>query len=1058
MKKSISILWLLCLSLFSINSIAQLNELQFHNISTEKGLSQSRVNCIFKDHQGFMWFGTQDGLNRFDGFEFKSFFHEPDDSTSLSNNYIWNIYEDSQNNLWIGTFGGGLCLFDRNLEQFKTFYPHPPSESTLNERSVKNIMEHPEGTLWIGTHSGVSLFDINQMEFVQHPSQLQMFSKEALKNYTDFLNFNSNRILLVSGKNLFLIHLDTGKARRMLSGIVEMNEFVTIANNKNNQFWINTLGSLLLGKYDQATDSIHIIRKFNLEDDNSSNISDNIIQDIHSDKNGLVWFGTMKGLNVLDLTKENAGFLRFNHDKYLPNSLPSDFVYDIYEDDSDNIWLGTSNGISRFSILTSPFQKLSFANNGKGLCGSTVLGLQEDNFGNLWVGTREGLSIVSHFKKSQNNWQFNCYTPTNRKEIENKYILGISKDRSGGLWLCYRRNGFARVIQTDETEWKLESFSDFIEPGFFQNYAVNAIYEDRFGKFWIATSGRNLIQFDPVDKSFEIFESDPDDSTKLSHPYIYSILEDSKDNFWVGTAAGGLCKMDRKKGTFTCFVHDVNNSKSISHNMVPYIFEDSRERLWICTANGLNLMDSTGGFKRFSKKDGLPNDFIYGMLEDKNGHLWVSTNNGISRVSYENGFLKTENFNSENGLLGTEFNQNSYYKTKDNRLCFGSTKGLSIFDPDQIKPYPHPPKMAFTDFLIFNESVPVLPQGGEKERFGLPQSINETNEINLKYNQNFLAFEFAALGFTQPEKNQYAYLMEGVDPDWVMSKTRRMASYPNLKPGNYTFKVKAANHEGVWNEKIKSLKIIIAPPLWKTWWAYLIYLGLIILTIYGIIWSKVQTVRRVEEVKKEEREFLRKRIARDFHDEAGNKITKIALLTEIVKRNVVDKNTIAPMIDQIEDKVQELRSGMLDFVWVLDPGNDNLYETLIRLKEFGNNLFEYSNIDFNSTSISESLINTPLQSHQRRHLLLIFKEALNNSLKYSRGTQVDLEIIQEDEALFINLMDNGRGFNLNSVKKGSGLRNMKERAIKMEGDLTINTEPGKGTLVCLKIRITHKGD
>lgn len=1050
-------LWISLILLCKI-STAQPSEIQFNNFSVEEGLSQSGVRCVFKDHQGFMWFGTQDGLNRYDGFEFKTYFYEPEDSTSLSNSFIWKIFEDSQNNLWVGTFGGGLCLFDRAHETFKTFYPHLPSSSHLNQRSVKYINESPQGTLWISTHAGVSLFDLSKMDFIKEPITLSSFSEEELSKINNFFIINERRVLLVVHNQLFLVDINSGAARQMFSEETEISEFGNISNHHKNQFWINSSKGLLLSEYVEAVDSIKIIRTYQIENE-SGKIADNLINDIYKDRNGLVWFATMKGLYVLDTKDEAANFINYQHNEDSPNSLPNNFVFDIYEDDHQTIWLGTGNGVSRFSIYPTPFKNFSYRKNKMELCGAYVADIQEDKFGNLWLGGREGLTIIKNFDQPPDQWQFNCHTPSNRKDLEHKYVLGISKDRSNNLWLCYRRGGFAKVIQNQNGDWQLESFSDFIAPEYFKDNAINMIYEDRSGVFWIASSGKNLIQFNPKKKTHKTFAYSFEDSTKLSHPYIYAILEDSKNNFWIGTAAGGLCKMDREKGTFTRFTHDINDPNGISHNMVPCIFEDSKKRLWICTGNGLNLMDAEGKFNRFSVKDGLPNNFIYGMLEDENGNLWVSTNNGISKISLEQDIFTCKNFNTKNGLLaGKEFNQNGYFKTKNNQLCFGGTNGLSVFDPSQLKPYPFVPKIALTDFLLFNESVSITPKKNKTGKFTLSKNINETKEINLKYYQNFLAFEFAALGFSKPEKNQYAYQMEGIDKNWVEAGTQRLASYPNLKPGNYTFKIKAANHDHIWNKDVKSISINIASPPWKTWWAYFIYLGVIILTLYGIIRLRVQNVRRVEKAKVAERELFRKRTARDFHDEAGNQITKISLMTEIAKRKSNENFELNNLVDQIGDEIQTLRSGMRDFIWVLDPDNDNLYDTLLRLKEFANGIFEFSKIHFTTKGIDQSLKSIPLDGNQKRHLLLLFKEAINNSLKYSAAKNAKFSVLQNEKIIELKFSDDGIGFKKGNQKNGQGLKNIKSRAEKLGAKLIISSEKNKGSAVSIFINITQMGN
>lgn len=594
---------------------------------------------------------------------------------------------------------------------------------------------------------------------------------------------------------------------------------------------------------------------------------------------------------------------------------------------------------------------------------------------------------------------------------------------------------------------------------------MNNILKDSKGMTWLASPGMGLIKWDVRNDEMRTFATSETDPKALKHDYVFCLLEDAQKQLWAGTANGGLCKMNRAEGNFDCFVNDPEDSTSLSSNMVLSIFEDSRQRLWICTAHGLNLSLGNGRFRRFLKKDGLPNDVAYGMLEDENGSLWLSTNQGIAKITFTDSLFAAQNFDVSDGLQGNEFNQHAFFKTRNGLFLFGGTNGLTFFDPKDIKPYPHAPPVVFTGFQLFNQ--PVVVRGGtdgfaQSEPIGndffLKKAINETEEIVLRHDQNFISFEFAALGYTQPENNLYAYKMEGLDPEWVQSDTRRFASYPNLAPGDYIFQVKAANHDGVWSETPKSIRVRVLPPWWRTWWAYLCYAAAIALAAMGFVRQREDSVRRIEQAKADERERFRKRTARDFHDEAGNKITKIALITEVARQQAGNDTALPPLLSQIEENIQELRSGMRDFIWVLDPANDNLHDTILRLNDFSNSLFEHSNIRFSSIGLDESFRQIPLNANQRRHLLLIFKEAMNNCVKYSGATESKLVLKLNGDSLQVVFCDNGKGFNKKPTVPGNGLRNMQVRAEKMGGELEILSVIDEGTEIRLRMQFTQMGN
>ncbi len=1010
---------------------------RFRHLSTGQGLSQSQVNFLLKDSRGFLWAATQDGLNRYDAYQFRHFYHQDGDPASLSSNYVWCLEEDGNGHIWVGTFGGEICRYDQQTETFQSFPIEPFTRPNIAGNSVRSLCEHPAGTLWIGADRGVYTLKISTLELKKRDFYFTK-NKQGEGPADDLLNvvalcpLPGGRVLAGGALGLFVLDTSGHPTRPVLflgENFPSVSAIVPTAEPHG--FWVGTSKGLYQLRHFPKGDSITAERDVVFE----KNAPSPFIQSLFLDEKNTLWVGTNQGLGRLAGGRYEH-FLKNAND---PNSLSGNEVYAILEVEPGLMMAGTREGLNVFSNEKPPFQNLNAANTPGLLCSEALLGPLLDREDNLWVASRQGLTRIGRFSEGENYWQAECLTPANTPSMPGEYVIQIRQDRRGDLWACFRRNGFAKLKKNTAGRWSFEKTDRF--DGLLAGAGMNDIYVDNQGITWLATPGLGLVKWQQETGEAEVFTTDST-AGSLKHPYIFRLLEDSRGRFWVCTANGGLCEMDRRTGRFTCHVHDDRDGASISSNMILSVFEDSRQRLWACTANGLNLLEDKGRFRRFYQKDGLPNEVVYGLLEAADGHLWASTNRGISRIFFDGKNFNTQNFTSADGLAHDEFNQHAFLQLPDGRLAFGSSAGLTLFDPADIRSYPHPPKVALTDFQLFNRSVPI---GGEGD-FVLKKAINELSEITLRHDQNFIAFEFAALGYTQPQGNRYAYQLVGLDGDWVQSEGRRFANYPNLAPGNYEFRMRAANHDDVWSEDFKSLKIRILPPWWATWWAYLLYGLAVIGASWGIIRFRENSIRRLEQAKAEERERFRKRTARDFHDEAGNRITKLALLTEVAKRKT-DEHLLA----QMEENIQALRSGMRDFIWVLDPDCDNLLDTLRRLKDFGNGLFEHSTIQFRTEGLDERLRQSPLNGNERRHILLIFKEAMNNCVKYSAATEAVLSV----EGRAIVFSDNGKGFDP-ATATGNGLRNMRERAGKLGMGLEIKSQANAGSSVKLTLVTKEK--
>jgi len=1062
---------LFCSPLFALPQ-----QMRFSRLTVNDGLSQSSVNCSFQDSRGFMWFGTQNGLNRYDGYTFKVYKQIPGDTLSLSENWVWTIYEDSRGDLWIGTFGGGACRFDRRTESFTTFRHDPEDPNSISDNTVWHFYEDPEGVLWVGANNGLNAFDREQQLFTyfEPPGDAQNVFK-IIPDETGRLWMNSLDGLYAfntRSKEFRYYSLHSAETPNMGSLGREM------AMDDTSVLWLGSRDSGLI-RFDPDNGAATHYRHDPQNPQHS--LADDSVLDVHADQWGVIWAATHNGLSRLTLDGSRiVAVQNYYHNPIDPYSLSSNHITGIYENRTGEIWISTRSGLNRFERFNQKFRLFqSFSNKPNSLSHNTILSIQasrqEPDL--LWVGTRDGLNRLDQ-RTGHTTRLF--YDPDHPQAGPgSNYILSLLEDTGGNLWVGTRSGGLSKMSGEARREPRFVHYRH--KPGDHSSLSedtVHYIYQDRTGTIWIGTGGGGLNRLNPDSRTFTRYMHDPEDTSSLSDNWVYAIMEDNSGRFWVGTASGGLNLFDPEHGDYRHFRHDPSDPRSISSDRVLGIFQASDNQIWVATAFGLNRMvppeepgeDYT--FISYHEADGLPNDVIFSVLEDDNGDLWMSTENGLCRIHFQEGKMQVRSFTAEDGLQGNEFGQNAYHRSPDGRFYFGGLGGFNAFHPDSIKENPNPPPVVLTDFRILNESVPIgYPEASRvgdaalQDKPYLEQSITETERIDLSYKNYIVSFEFAALNFTMPQKNRYSYMLEGLDPDWIYCGASRFATYTNLDGGEYTFRVKACNNDGLWNEEGLAIGIVVMPPPWKTWWAYTVYGLLIFVAVSGIVRYRVHVkareleVRaRIERARVEEREKVRQKSSADFHDEAGNILTKITLFTELALRGEQKGGKLSDYLHNIEENTKALSGKMRDFIWALDPGKDTLYDTLIRLKIFGNSLFQYSEVHFVATGISEKLTSVELPMEDRRSMVLIFKEAMNNCLKHSGCQAVTLSFKTRNDLIEVKLTDNGSGFEPDHPTEGYGLKNMIARADRIGAILEIRSSEGQGTEVVFRKRLQNKRD
>jgi ligand-binding sensor domain-containing protein/serine phosphatase RsbU (regulator of sigma subunit) len=764
---------------FSLEIFSQGN-IAFNHLTVNDGLSQSSVTCIFQDRKGFMWFGTQDGLNRYDGYKFKVFKNIPNDTTSLTDNFIFSIIEDESGILYIETQSGNIHKYNSAAETFNVIVKDDIDISKSKVSTVGAALLEASGVKWVGGAS--------------------------------------------RGTGLERIDTKTGKSKTFKHNPADPSSLIndkvySIYRDKKGNLWIGTFDGL--DKLDEKTGKfIH----FRNDPKNSNSLPDNWVWPIYEDSRGNLWIGTVRG-GVSKFNPESNTYINYGNDSDDPASINDNFIFSIYEDRSGVIWFGTNTGgVNYFHSASQVFKRfINAPKNKNSLSDNAILSINADREGNYWIGTREGgLDKFDYSKKTFTNYSHN---PSNLNSLINNSVLAITEDRSGIIWLGTFSSGM------NSFDPKTNIFKRYVnnpaDPNSLSDNRVYDILEDKEGFVWIGTYGGGLNKLDKSSGKFTIYKHDEKNSSSLSSNSVWTIAEDNEGMLWLGTFGGGLNLFDRTKQTFANFKNDPNDPASLGDDNIIRVFKDSKNNMWFGTTKGLcRYYRDSKKFKTYREKDGLANDFVYGIVEDNNGNLWLSTNSGLSKFDPQKETFK--NYYTEDGLLGNEFNQNAFAKDfKTGRLLFGGPNGLNIFNPDDLKENDYLPPIVFTNYLRYNtddeEGKPIFEKG-----------ISERDSIVLTYKDNIVTIDFAALSFYNNYKNQYRYMLEGFNENWIQLGNNHTITFTNLSPGDYKLRVIGSNNDGVWNENGTTLFIQVQPPWWRTNLAYAIYGILFLGLLFGL--------------------------------------------------------------------------------------------------------------------------------------------------------------------------------------------------------------------------------
>lgn len=839
---------------------SDIRDIKFENISIKDGLSQSSPNCIFQDSKGLIWIGTEDGLNKYDGYSFQVYKPDPNDSFSISHSRILSVYEDPEKNLWIGTNGGGLNKFERNSEKFYHFQMSGNEELSLAGNVVKCILQPNLNELWIGTEQGLSILDNETTKFIDikkvKPELLPLLNT----GINTFANDSSGILWIGTAFGLYYYDPMTGELLQysydpLNNRSLPDNAINALLIDSHKNLWIGTESGL--ARKDQGS------ADFTRPDSTFASVKNQngyVIKALYEDEYGHIWIGSF-GDGLYIYLPESDQFIKYSYDYVNPYSLSNNEILSIFCDHSSIIWIG-SNGMDRYNPKKEKFKLYDYVPySDENLIFRNIHPIYEDANNVLWIGSKgDGLHILDRGNKT---YERLLSDPDNPNSLPSNRIRAILENPENVLWVGTDDQGLCKIYLDNERNpvQYIHYQYNSSESNSISGNTVYDLFLDQSGDLWIGTDN-GLTIMDIETETFTRYLPDPENPASLSNTTAYTIYADQSGDIWIATDYG-VNKYDPAINGFVHYIHEERDTNTIIHNEIMAFHEDAEGFLWIGTYGyGIDRFDkSTNTFKHYSHIPELSKAVIYGILEDGEQNLWISTNNGIIRFNPKTEQIKV--FSVEDGLQSNEFNGTSYYKSNSGEMFFGGQYGFNSFYPREVLIDSIVPQIILTDLLVNNDIV--IPG----ENAPISKHISEIDEIILRHTENNFTLYFAALHFAIPEHNRYKYRLVGFDDHWIDAGTRRFVSYTNLPYRSYTFRVLAANSDGVWNEKGLSVKIRVKPPFWSTFWFRLLIILLIITTIYYLYKKRMQFQEKQKQILQEKIELSNQELK-----DATEKLTK----------------------------------------------------------------------------------------------------------------------------------------------------------------------------------------
>lgn len=1002
----------ICLLFLTFNIFSQEIKGYFENFTTENGLPQNSIHSICQDDYGFLWFGTYQGLAKYDGYKFTIYKNNTQDPWSISHNDILCLFKDSQGILWAGTEAGGLNQYELDGDRFVRFTHDPGDPDSISSNDVFCIIEDAENVLWIGTKEGLNKFDKKTKKFTAlkfGPTDQNSINQ----NLVNCLALYDDNSLLVGTENgLYIFNIQQGEFTSFHSASERSKVFTCHTVSKiqidhHSNIWIGSPWGICI--LDRSGSEKALLE--------GNDILHSELKDITAmfvDSLGVIWFGALdSGLYSYDPSKNEL--LHFKYEPLDDRALGDKFIKSVYEDKSGIIWIGTYyGGLYKFDRRKNIFGSITSSDTNKNsLTDKVIRSIYEDSTGKIWIGTRNGLEI---YHKDQNSFSHYSHDPDNNASISNNTIYSVL-ELNKNKFLIGTFNGLNQ-FDTRTKEFK-RYYSEANNPNSLAGNKILKIIKDRDGFVWMATKN-GISKYDPVTEEFTNYRNDPHNPKSLIYNSTYYIYEDSYGDIWVGTFKG-LDRFDKNTESFTHYVNDSSDSGSLSYNSIFSVYEDKNKTLWITTwYGGLNkFIRETETFVSYTENDGLSSNMVYGIMEDDRGNLWLSCNNGISKFDPMTAMI--QNFNKNDGIIAGEFNFGAFYKSENGYLYFGTGNGIIYFDPLKQQNDSYSPVPVLTGFELFNEPVNCITSDI------LEHNIMKTNKITLNYDQKTISFEFAAMNFSAPSKTQYAYYLKNFDNTWINTNKRNYVTYTNLDPGNYSFLLKAANKDGVWSKEVRRLDIEIRPPIWQSIWAYIVYILLLFGVVIGIIRFRLNKEKQNYQLRLKEMEIKN---MKDLHEQKSNIFINLVHetktpLTLIYNYLDVDikKRGMSDEINIVKKNLGKLTQDMLNFLDFEKLHKNQIFYDHEQICNISSILNEKIILFKEVAKKKDITINSDIEKNiyikiDNAALDKIINNVVDNSIKYTNfGGNIHV-LLRNSENNKVNLIikDDGIGIPQNKIK------------------------------------------
>lgn len=995
-------------------------DIRFRRLSGADDPAKSNAGPFVQDNQGFIWFGTPYGLNRFDGYTYKVFTHDPANPMSISGSYINAIFKDRRGVIWVGC-NQFLNEFDSETETFKKF-PIP---------FVVNISQDSSGMLWLSTTTGLYALDAdngNVRRYIHESTNTASLDSSDIKSSGEDKN-GTFWVATSEGFDQFDRH--AGKVTLRIP-IHEASHPFSFYEDRFGVFWIYHVSGNPLAIFDRKTNTL---TNFSFKKEGSRSGTLTGISGMVEDQSGHLWLST-HGAGMLRFDRDHRTFLRYSHSQVDHDSIAEDGVNHMFADREGNIWLSLGAfGLSRFTPKTLPFKRYrrDFGDSGGQDQFLFVGAIYEDHHGVLWIGTHDGLHRVDRVREQYRTYVLNGYG-------RGSDVISICEDRSGYLWLGTYSHGLFRFDPRTGQSRRFQHVS--ADSRSLSSDIVPRVFLDHKGTIWAATYD-GIDRYDEVRDEFTTYRVHYEGVS----PHYIEMVEAPDLMMWLGTESSGLERFDPSTGEFTTFQHKSDQPSSLASDRVNSIHFDRSGSMWVGTQEGLDNFDQhTSTFRHYTQKDGLPGIVVSCVLEDDNGHLWMSTDNGVATLNPQAGTIRS--YSIADGLPGPDLTGwGTGFKSVAGEMFFGGFSGATAFFPNKLSESFYAPPIVLTDFKLFGISVS---PGRDSP---LKSAINYTREISLTHKQNVFSIGFAALSYLNPSTNRYRYMLEGLDRGWIdVGSDQRFATYTTLPPGTYTFRVEGATSRGEWGEPGSTLRIVILPAWWTTWWFRAIYVTVLLLVILGIYRLHIQQIATEHNIRLKERLNERARISRELHDTLLQGFQGLALRFHSVMKTLPTDSAARASIEDILDRTDE----------VLLEGRESvreLREHVLPEDDLANSLAacgEYL-IEDEHPRFSVAVLGTvrPLNSTVCSETYRIGREGIINAFKHAHAKKIEVEICFEASYFRMMVRDDGIGIDEAVLNEGRanhwGLSGMRERAQRIGGTLKLWSRPHSGTEVELTI-------